>query len=340
MQREIATNLAMLFNETGISHLDFDGHEGCFASGEGDYAMCLFAEDFYKTMDHDFVNGTSRSKPYYWYINTLCNWGEPWYGGFRESMQEYRISNQAMLSRNYFPNMLGWYMLTKNTSMAEMEWMLARAAGWNAGFAMVVRMKSISANPMGNELLDIIREWETARLSGAFSRDQQERLKNARNEFHLEKLRENEWKLFQVASSAPFICEKQEKQPGEPTASMFEYNMGSFDQKLRFSIEIKGDTGSVKNLLLVIDNHDELSVPNVLKTGERVICDGTGLLRIYDKSGKQRSSINMNGKIPVLASGLHKISVDAEFVGEAPPLIEFYVKFLGQPEEIKSHNRE
>jgi hypothetical protein len=201
LQREIAVNLAKFFNAAGISHLDFDGHEGCFASGEGDYASVLFAEDFYKTLDHEFVNGTSRSKPYYWYINTLCNWGEPWYGGFKESMQEYRISNQAMLERNYFPNMLGWYMLTKTTTMAEMEWMLARSAGWNAGFAMVTRLNAIRENVSGPALLDAIRIWEEARLTGVFTPEQKELLKDPKREFHLEKVGENEWKLSELTET-------------------------------------------------------------------------------------------------------------------------------------------
>jgi|WetSurMetagenome_2_1015567.scaffolds.fasta_scaffold00827_16 hypothetical protein len=198
LQREIAANLAKVYNRGEISHLDFDGHEGTFGSGEGDYAYALFAEDFFKNIDHEFVNGTSNSKPYYWYINTYCNWGEPWYGGFNQSMQEYRISNQAMLERNFFPNMLGWYMLTKTTTVGEMEWMLARAAGYNAGFAMVTGIKAVQENPDGLKLLDLIREWETARLTGAFSPEQREQLKNPKNGFHLEKKGEGEWDLIQT----------------------------------------------------------------------------------------------------------------------------------------------
>ena len=57
------------------------------------------------------------------------NWGEPWNGGFTESMQQYRVDNQALFDRNYMPHMLGWYLLTERTKLAEMEWMLARAAG-------------------------------------------------------------------------------------------------------------------------------------------------------------------------------------------------------------------
>ncbi len=216
LQREIAVSLGEFFNKTGINHLDFDGYEGSQASGEGDFAQSLFAEDFYRTLDHEFVNGTSRSLPYYWYINTLCNWGEPWYGGFTESMQEYRISNQTFLSRNYYPNMLGWYMLTATTTMEEMEWMLARSAGYDAGFAMVVRMNAARSNPITGQLLDVIREWEKARLAGAFTADQRERLKDPKRLFHLEKINENEWNLYEAATNAPSAEQEQSRAFSKP----------------------------------------------------------------------------------------------------------------------------
>jgi len=336
MQREISVNLARFFNETGISHLDFDGFEGCLASGEGDYAMNLWAEDFYNTINHDWVNGTSRSKPYYWYINTLCNWGEPWYGGFKESMQEYRISNQAMLERNYFPNMLGWYMLTKNTTLPEMEWMLARATGWNAGFAMVVRMKAIAANQAGLELLDAIREWEKARLTGAFTDEQRERLKNSKNDFHLEKISDNEWNLYEFESTLPFIHEKVEKQPGEPTSSTFDFSLTSFEQKLMFSIEMKGGSGSTSNFSILTDNYTGLMIPGELKSGESMISDGSGMIRFYDEKGKLKNSFELTGKIPLLTPGKHQITLDADFFGEESPNVELVVKWMKNPEKVRS----
>ena len=90
LQRELARNLANFFNETGIDHFYFDGHEGCLASGEGDYAPDLFAKDVYDNMKHEFICGTSNSKTFSWNIGSYYNWGEPWYGGFEESMQQWK----------------------------------------------------------------------------------------------------------------------------------------------------------------------------------------------------------------------------------------------------------
>jgi hypothetical protein len=131
-------------------------------------------------------------------------------------MQEYRISNQTFLSRNYYPNMLGWYMLTATTTMEEMEWMLARSAGYDAGFAMVVRMNAARSNPITGQLLDVIREWEKARLAGGFTADQRERLKDPKRLFHLEKINENEWNLYEAATKAPSAGQEQSRSFSKP----------------------------------------------------------------------------------------------------------------------------
>ncbi len=196
LQQEIALNLAKRFNETGFSQMDFDGFEGCLASGQGDYAQELFAKTFYDNLDHMVLNGTSMSKPFYWHINTYCNWGEPWNGGFTESMQQYRIDNQGLFDRNLMPHMLGWYLLTDSTTLEEMEWMLARAAGYNAGFGMATSLKALRNNPLTPELLDAIRDWEICRRDRAFPKELLNDLKDPTKEFHLEKVSAVVWDLY------------------------------------------------------------------------------------------------------------------------------------------------
>jgi hypothetical protein len=194
--KEIAKNLAFRFNETGLEQMDFDGHEGCLSTGQGDYALELFAKIFYDNLDHTVINGTSTSEPFYWHINTYCNWGEPWNGGFTESMQQYRLDNQGLLERNYLPNMLGWYLLTEKTTVPEMEWMLARSAGYNAGFAMATSLEALRKNPNTGALLDAIREWEICRRDHAFPEELKAQLKDPGKEFHLEKLSNVTWNLY------------------------------------------------------------------------------------------------------------------------------------------------
>lgn len=335
MQREIAKNISDLMNETGADHLDLDGHEGALASGQGDYGIELFAKDVYDQVKHDFIIGTSLSKSFYWHIGSYYNWGEPWYGGFKESMQQYRIDNQSLFDRNYMPHMLGWYLLAENTTLSEMEWMLSKAAGYNAGFAMVARPTALRKNPISNQLLDAIREWESARNGNAFSKIQQEALKDPKNEFHLEKRAEGKWILHQYAMSPVFTREKFERQPGEPTHTTWNLEYNWKEQPLQFRMQIKGDKGSVKNIKMQIDNYLELLFPMELAVGESLVSDGTETIRIYDKNGKPKKSLKLQTKPPTVSSGVHVILIDSEFSRDESPKIEVQFKGLASKVDIQ-----
>jgi hypothetical protein len=339
LQREIARNMARLFNETGIDHFDLDGHEGCLASGQGDYALELFAKDVYDNMKHEFICGTSNSKPFFWNIGAYYNWGEPWYGGFKESMQQYRIDNQGLFSRNYMPHMLGWYLLGETTTLAEMEWMLARAAGYDAGFALVARPKALRTNPLTPLLLAAIREWEAARTTHAFTLAQQEQLKQPGDEFHLEKLGEGKWKLYQYSVSATYTREYFERQPGEPTFSTWNYQQEYSAQPLQFRLNITGTTGSIKNIKMQVDNYTELLLPVELKAGESLVCDGSTNLRIYNETGKPRGSFTLPDAPPLTAPGTHTIIFDCSFSGgDAKATVQF--RGLGKMETVQASSHQ
>lgn len=338
MQNEIARNLALWFNETGVDHLDFDGHEGGAASGQGDYGIEAFSKTFYDHTKHFVVNGTSNSKHFYWHINTYCNWGEPWYGGFRESMQEYRIQNQALFERNFMPNMLGWYLMTATTSLPEMEWMLARAAGYNAGFAMVLRVNDARRNPLTDTLLGAIREWEQARRSKAFSLEQRERLKKPENEFHLSKVTENHWLLYPFSWSKSFSHHKRDLQPGEPTASTFEVINPDEAQPLQFRLEAlasENTSGTVENIVLTLDRFAEVRLPVTLHTGESLMVDGTPLVRVYDAKGRQRATLTLDAAPPHWHNGTNRFKLDATFKGDTSPSLQIRLKSQGNPETVK-----
>ncbi len=333
MQREIAKNIADLMNETGVDHLDLDGHEGALASGQGDWAIELMAKDVYDQVKHEFLIGTSLSKTFYWHIGSYYNWGEPWYGGFKESMQQYRIDNQGLFDRNYMPHMLGWYLLAENTTMPEMEWMLSRAAGYDAGFAMVARPEALRKNTLSGSLLDAIREWEAARHAKAFSASQREALKNPKNEFHLEKIADGKWNLHTYAISPVFLREKFERQPGEPTYTTWNYQQTWREQPLQFRMNIVGtDGGSVKNIKIQIDRYKEMLLPFELKSGESLVSDGTEIIRLYDKNGKPKRTFKLDGVPPVLGQGAHNIIIDSQFDGDA--VIEVQFKGLNTVDQV------
>jgi hypothetical protein len=315
MQREVAGNLSKLLNETGVDHWDFDGHEGGLASGQGDYGIEMFAKDVFDSVKHDVLIGTSNSKTFYWHIGSYYNWGEPWYGGFKESMQQYRIDNQSLFDRNYMPHMLGWYLLGEQTTLSEMEWMLARAAGYGAGFAMVARPGALRKNANSGKLLDAIREWEAARNCGAFNTRQKEELKDPKKEFHLEKIGERIWKLHRYLSSEIFSRGKVEKQPGEPIMIQWNLNQSWQEQAIQFRISLNGEEGFAGKFKLQIDGYKEIFIPVELKKGESLVVDGSSLIRMYDENGKPKGTYKFEGMMPQTGIGKHVIGFDAAVEG-------------------------
>ena len=323
LQREVAGNLSRFLNETGVDHWDFDGHEGGLASGQGDYGIELFAKDVFDSVKHDVFIGTSNSKTFYWHIGSYYNWGEPWYGGFKESMQQYRIDNQGLFARNYMPPMLGWYLMAESTTLSEMEWMLARAAGYGAGFAMVARPNALRKNPISGQLLDAIREWEMARNSGAFSAIQKEELKDPKKEFHLEKIGEGRWKLHRYLNTGVYTRGNLEKQPGEPTITQWEIDQLWQEQPLQFRLSVSGSEGSAGNFKFQIDGYKEFVLPVALKHGESLVADGTTQIRMYDAQGKPKGVFQLEKLLPVMAPGKHTIGFDTNLEGEVKVEIVF-----------------
>ncbi|NEU08259.1 hypothetical protein GZH53_08040 [Flavihumibacter sp. R14] len=331
LQQEIAGNLGRFFNETGVSHMDFDGHEGCLSAGQGDYGMQIFADKVIKDTKHTLVNGTSRSYHYYWHLSHYWNWGEPWYGGFRESQGDYRLENQPFLERNYMPNMLGWFLLSSTTSAEDIEWMMARAAGYNAGFALVARYKNLQSNPNTPQLLALVKLWQEAYRSKIFSADQIARLKNPENDFHLERNSQG-WKLYPF-KKYKFEHEKKILQPGEPTFSQWEFVNKEAEQPLSFTLTFMGKEGNISNPWIEIDGYFKMELPGLYEAGNSVVCDGTNI-KIYNKKGGFVKDIALKQTIPSLKPGKHTIKFDCQFPEEMELTNRFIIKTMGSAEVI------
>ena len=137
------------------------------------------------------------------------NWGEPWYAGFRESQTLYRFKNQLYFERNLMPHMLGWFALRPDTSIEDAEWLLARAAGYDAGFALATSLASsaqLAADAHSADavkrfgatgaILEAVKQWETARMGRAFPPEIKAALRDNAIEFHLDPVSEGRWNLY------------------------------------------------------------------------------------------------------------------------------------------------
>ena len=279
LAREQARRIAAFCNHTGALQLSFDGLEGNWSTGMGQYGRTLFTQAWYEALDPDVqgrvINDASNPGHFSWHMYTRMNWGEPWYAGFRESQTLYRLKNQYYYSRNLMPRMLGWFALRGDTSVEDAEWLLARAAGFDAGFSLATdlsfagdqvlpghEVKSRGAQSNLQVLLATVNRWEEARMAGAFPDHLKPQLQDIDREFHLEG-ETGRWELFPVHSvKARLHSRRRTVAFDNPHAS----------QPLTAIVHNAGDK-AVAGLVLVIGTRRTPLGPGRLEPGETLKVD-------------------------------------------------------------------
>jgi hypothetical protein len=229
------------------------------------------------------------------------------------------------------PNMLGWFLLSSTTTADDIEWMMARAAGYHAGFALVARYKNLQKNPNTTQLLALIKLWQDAYKKKIFSPDQLTRLKNPENDFHLEHNNQG-WKLYPF-KKFKFEHTKQVLQPGQPTFSEWQFVNGNAEQPLNFTLTFMGKEGVISNPWIELDGYFKLELPGEYEAGNSVVCNGT-TLKIYDNKGSFKNEIALKQPIPRLKSGKHTIKFDCGFPDENELTNRFIIKTISSPEII------
>ena len=331
LSEEMAKTIARLFNETGLRQISFDGLEGNWSTGMGQYGRQRFVKIWYDNLKPELqgkiINDASNPGHYFWHIYTRMNWGEPWYAGFRESQTQYRLNNQRLFRRNFMPGMLGWFRMTNETSLEDIEWLLARAAGFDAGFALVTDPKTVRENGLGEKILSIINEWETARMSEVFSPEQKKEFEEIRNEYHLEKVEEGKWKFYPIENQI-YTHDKKEKQPGEPVFSTFIYENPYDKQNMQFIITVGGDC-EISNLNIELDNYESITIPFTLKNRQILKYTGGNEFIIYDKNWNI-ISVEKTKQL-LISNGEHSVKFDCKFSGGEKPVVKLEIKTIGEP---------
>jgi hypothetical protein len=218
LSQEVARNIASFCNRTGAIQLSLDGLEGNWSTGMGQYGRTLFTKAWYDALRPELrghvINDASNPAHFTWHIATRYNWGEPWYAGFRQSQTLYRLKNQLFYTRNLIPHMLGWFAVRAETTVEDAEWLCARAAGYDAGFALATSFDSKATQNSGDlaaldkkkaAILDVVNPWETARLCGAFPESVKPGLQDVNRAFHLVTIGPGEWELQAVSPPGPAV---------------------------------------------------------------------------------------------------------------------------------------
>lgn len=341
---EIAKNIARLFNETGLMQVSFDGLEGVWSTGMGQYARNLFTKTWFDNLKPELqgkvINDASNPSHFNWHINTRYNWGEPWYAGFRESQTNYRLMNQDFYRRNLLPSMLGWFSMSSQTSIEDTEWLLARAAGFDAGFAFNLSFENVEKNGQSEAIFKAMNTWESARMAGAFTSEQKLKMEDINNEYHLESAGTGEWRLYPYQIKR-FVHEQKVRQPGEPLYSTFEFDNTFSDQPMMFILNLvpgeNNNSSSIGKILIEVNDYNKIEIPVDLKPNQIMKLDEKGKFQVFDQNWKLINEVDINEKIPVLSRGKNKIIFDAEFISQGSSKIKIEMKTIGKAELVKSN---
>lgn len=314
LSKEIAKNLASLYNHTGLKQISFDGLEGNRSTGMGNYGEILFTNTWWENLNPanrlDLIIDASRTTHYFWHLYSRMNWGEPWYAGFRESQTEYRLKNQEYFQRNMMPAMLGWFSLRNNTPIEDIEWMLARSAAFNAGYAFVVKDEALEKNGQLEAIFQNISDWEKIRMAGILTDSQKTRMKDINNEFHLERTGHEAWNLFQVHVSR-FEHVSKELQPGEPL-----YTSHNWDNPVEsggFGFIITAEETEISNITFELNNSRVIELAVRLKDGESIRYQGGNLAQVYDAGLRPKGEVKIEKSDFRLKEGQQKINFNCEF---------------------------
>ncbi len=338
LQDEIAGRLAELFRSTGLRQISFDGLEGCREAGGGAAAEARFVLGAARGWPEggEVINDASRLSHFTWHVHTRMNWGEPWGRAMREGQTEYRFANQDYFERNLFPRMLGWFRLHLDapghpaTSLDDIEWMLARAAGYGAGFGLVSDLATLRGHGDAGAMLEAVRLWEAARHADAFTADQRARLR-AGGEWHLEAAGDGAWGLRPVWLSPALVCRAGEGQPGHPGGGDWPVVNPHPAQAPQVRLTAMGGTLTDPGLQL---GGRTVMFRCRLEAGQVLRCGG-GLpagAAVCDANGNVVRPVVAEGGGAVLAPGAQTVSLSAEFSAGAGA--ELRLATWGAPEAV------
>jgi hypothetical protein len=184
---------------------------------------------------------------------------------------------------------------------------------------------------MSGAILDAIKRWETARMSGVFTEPQKRLLQDIRREFHLEAIGANSWNLYPVYSSKHTLA--QQIQPGQPAHAVWELDNPHGTQPLQFILHISGDV-PVSDVVLEIDSAGEILVPVTLQAGSILKYAGGSQGILYDKSWNELEKVNLAASDLQIGPGRHNVRFECRFNTADNPEVKLEFRTLGDAETL------
>ena len=173
------------------------------------------------------------------------------------------------------PSSLGLFLIRTSdqrrpaTSMDELEWMLSKAASFDASYGLVIDQKAMKGHGMLDEMLETMNRWNRLLRAGAFTEQQEQLLRDPYLDWHLEQVDSlNRYFLFEQNISRRFRCNFEEIEPGVLRGENWTWNA---EEEGNFGLRIQVD-GEVEILNPMVNTSRGLVMfPCALKPGQRLL---------------------------------------------------------------------
>lgn len=205
LQDRYADYYARVFALNGMRYIDFDGEEGLFYQGFGEYS----AKRFYRRLLADTrkagiglleITGATLSGGS-WYYHTIWNVG----GGtnmYDMDKRTWGIEGKDLRDVNFgnynAATFGGNFDLRPSSTVQEYENVEAVSVGLGVTYVMTLSQKSVEACPEKYAIFKAIHTWESARAANAFPRWLKLELADTSRFFHLESSGPDHWILYSV----------------------------------------------------------------------------------------------------------------------------------------------
>jgi hypothetical protein len=267
-----------------------------------------------------------------WHYLTRVNDNTLWNVTQRSTMAEALAKKQAYYRGNLIPWMIGNFQIhladknRKATTMEALEWFLANAAAFDAGFGLDFDANTMRKHGLTDAMLDAINIWESLRLSGAFSEAQKEAFKDPYSNWHIEKGEDSAYLLYPQHISRGYLCNF--------TDDTWQWN-SPYKSRYALRIEVEGK-GSISEMEVRTPN-GILYLPCNLKGGQCLVYDFDGTAYVADQNYNKLQEVTARG-VAYLDEGESEVSFRCEVKSVDKKTPQVTVRFFtrGDAEVIKA----
>jgi hypothetical protein len=161
---EVTTNFAAVANACNVDMIYFDGSE--YLQGDQWFYCAKLHKAYYEKLHNkNTLMQASSYGQYSWHLMSRHASADG-----HDDLKQYlddRSPSFPAYAANFMPLDIGWYnVFDPHTTLDAYEYILGATIGWDASFSLVFSITTAHAHPLMGEILDLVKRYETLRLSG------------------------------------------------------------------------------------------------------------------------------------------------------------------------------